>query len=464
MMEKRRIGMANSVGNAGSSVSTNGSYRTAFTTLSSYATPPSNQGHAPNLARTIAHARGIETERHVRVPSTLSRAPENTNDEGRELQFVASQEEMEQNMKQVPHPPFSSEWLAYLDELGILRNTLEELDWSGRGQHVEYGSDEDESIIPLKSEKQLGFSSSALVDRVRCRRVLLARKRIRTNRRLTKEEAVKEVRCLEQLHHNHIVRVVGTYTHKKDLAILLYPAAEWNLEEFMDDTVVESKKAWPHSGMSEPVSRRLALGNFIGCLSNAICFIHEGNIKHMDIKPKNLLVRPIRSSRDFYQYKIYIADFGIARSYRSAPESETDSPTSFTRAYAAPEVVMQDLRGLKADIFSLGCVMIEIVATTITSEDQDVRADLLKEAEDGGSTSYHTRIPQIQSWLLNQTHGCWIFVPNRGRLDERSYLMLLNSMIEEAPYKRPTARQVINLSGSLGCGQCGVGPEPFEAS
>jgi hypothetical protein len=30
-------------------------------------------------------------------------------------------------------------------------------------------------------------------------------------------------------------RVVGTYTFKKDLAILLYPVAPWNLDEFMDD-------------------------------------------------------------------------------------------------------------------------------------------------------------------------------------------------------------------------------------
>ena len=61
----------------------------------------------------------------------------------------------------------------------------------------------------------------------------------------------------------------------------------------------------------------------------------------------------------FMQYKVYIADFGISRSYRTIPESETESPTSFTKTYAAPEVINQSRRGLSADVFSLGCVFAE---------------------------------------------------------------------------------------------------------
>lgn len=49
-------------------------------------------------------------------------------------------------------PVFSSERMKYLDARGILTN---ELDWSGRGEHVEYTSWK-ENKIPLRSETMLG--------------------------------------------------------------------------------------------------------------------------------------------------------------------------------------------------------------------------------------------------------------------------------------------------------------------
>ncbi|KAF2811502.1 kinase-like protein, partial [Mytilinidion resinicola] len=103
---------------------------------------------------------------------------------------------------------------------------------------------------------------------------------------------------------------------------------------------------------------------FLRCLAKALAYIHENAMKHMDVKPKNLLVRDLRSSTICNQghYKIYIADFGIARSYRSIEECNTESPIAFTRIYAAPEVVAQERRDQKADIFSLGAVYCEMLA------------------------------------------------------------------------------------------------------
>ena len=49
------------------------------------------------------------------------------------------------------------------------------MNWSGRGQHAEFDLTE-EDLIPLIHEKVLGYSATALVDSVRCRRIRLARK------------------------------------------------------------------------------------------------------------------------------------------------------------------------------------------------------------------------------------------------------------------------------------------------
>jgi serine/threonine protein kinase len=111
-----------------------------------------------------------------------------------------------------------------------------------------------------------------------------------------------------------------------------------------------------------------SLKTFIGCLSGAVRYIHSKITKHMDIKPKNILVCDLRHTsvlRD-ETFKVYIADFGISRSHDMLDAAETEDPTRFTRKHAAPEIVDQSKRGLSADIFSLGCVFVEI-GTTLNS-------------------------------------------------------------------------------------------------
>ncbi|KAF2123900.1 kinase-like protein [Dothidotthia symphoricarpi CBS 119687] len=351
---------------------------------------------------------------------------------------------------------FSSEWLDYLRSRGIILGPLDALDWSGRGQHVEY-TPEDEKLIPLKAEKILGYSSSAVVESVRCRRIILARKKIRCIGRLKKKDAITEVEHLQRLQHRHIVRVVGTYTLKRDLAILLYPATPWNLDGFLDELLECGKPLSDCDAHS--------LSTFIGCLSNAIHFIHGENVKHMDIKPMNLLVRQIGD-----KHRIYIADFGIARAYKSAEESYTNSPTSFTRTYAAPEVVLQETRGFPADIFSLGCVFMEILATLVSTAECNERERLLQIRSGGTDNSYYVNLETVLQWhqgLLNQTAS------DRGEYEgrfvrwmrfNRSCPLLASAMMHQMPDKRPSATQLKKHTQALCCGSCDNGPEPFEAA
>jgi hypothetical protein len=96
------------------------------------------------------------------------------------------------------HRPFQTKWMQHLDKRGILQDEWNELEWSGRGQHVEYAPEE-ENLIPLEARGVLGNGATGVVERVKCRRIMLARKTIRCHRRLTKEEAVIEVEHLHRL-------------------------------------------------------------------------------------------------------------------------------------------------------------------------------------------------------------------------------------------------------------------------
>jgi hypothetical protein len=345
---------------------------------------------------------------------------------------------------------FSSEWLQYLSQRGI--TISDELNWSGRGQHVEYAVGDDEQI-PLKPRGILGHGATGIVERVKCRRIVLARKTIRFKKPLTKEEAVTEVQHLQRLRHRHIIRLIGTYTINRNLAILIYPAAHKNLDDHLEDLAQaqQSKEKMPISDLLESVY--FVTYRFIGCLSSAINYLHEKNLKHLDIKPTNILVTGP---------KVYIADFGIARSYDSPEESYTDTPVSFTRRYAAPEVISQSVRGFPADIFSLGCVFMEIVATSLITPDVNERDRLWQIREEGSDTSYYANAEAIMQWydsilryLVSQP---WESVQQRG------WAYMLSSMLKRDPEDRPTAPLLCMRTELLCCDDCDRGPEPFVAS
>jgi len=116
-------------------------------------------------------------------------------------------------------------------EGGLQPSLSEEINWSGQGQHVQFGVAQN---IPLKELNAIGHGGSALVDSVLCRRVKLARKTMMCTRRQKLETMINEVEHLQSLRHPHIVQLVGSYLQGKRFAILLYPVAEWNLSRFLE--------------------------------------------------------------------------------------------------------------------------------------------------------------------------------------------------------------------------------------
>lgn len=346
----------------------------------------------------------------------------------------------------------------------LIPRPLEEKDWSGRGEHAEFGPDEWSKILDiLPVEGLLGNSATAIVESVRCRRVLLARKTVRCNRRMKRTDALKEVQHLKKLKHSHIVQVVGTYTFKQDLAILLYPAAEYNLETFMESIITESPGRKGFRDQEKVYPKLRALTTFFGCLAHTIRFLHRNATKHMDIKPKNLLIRDMRygSSSPRERYKIYIADFGITRSYKRAADAETDSPTPFTRMYAAPEVVDQRKRGLSADIFSLGCVFAEMLAVLSGSDRESKKEDLLAVASSNQTSprSYQANLPLVEQWLREIIE---LNIHNLLFLELTPMPNYLVEMIDSDPGRRPSAEMVASwFAPSTPCCTNAAGPDPF---
>lgn len=98
---------------------------------------------------------------------------------------------------------------------------------------------------------------------------------------------------------------------------------------------------------------------FFGCLSSAVKYLHEQKCRHKDIKPGNILIK---------DEKVLITDFGTALDWTELGADMTDGrPEAYTNAYAAPEVVQARPRNSSADIWSLGCVYLDMLVSGILS-------------------------------------------------------------------------------------------------
>jgi serine/threonine protein kinase len=95
------------------------------------------------------------------------------------------------------------------------------------------------------------------------------------------------------------------------------------------------------------------LRTYFGCLTAALAYLHDQNIRHKDIKPQNILI---------YKANILFADFGLSRDFADDVGSTTSGLTPASPRYSVPEVAAYEARNTSSDIRSLGCVFVEMIA------------------------------------------------------------------------------------------------------
>ena len=95
--------------------------------------------------------------------------------------------------------------------------------------------------------------------------------------------------------------------------------------------------------------------NVIYQISNGLFYVHDKNIIHRDIKPRNILISK--------NYKIRLSDFGLSKKVHLLSD-ESKSGTKGTKKWIAPELKEIDINTGKlkhkatfeSDIFSAGLV------------------------------------------------------------------------------------------------------------
>ncbi|MFN3982632.1 MAG: serine/threonine-protein kinase [Caldilinea sp.] len=159
------------------------------------------------------------------------------------------------------------------------------------------------------------------------------------------------------LRHPHIVRIlqIGTAPHGE----VAYIAMELVEGESLADLLRQRGRLRPEesANLLEPIARALAVA-------------HRHNVVHRDVKPGNILLRPVSPGApnsvqlEALEHPVVplLTDFGIARAL-DAPELTNMGRTVGTPAYMAPEQCAgsREIDG-RADIYALGAVLYRCVA------------------------------------------------------------------------------------------------------
>ncbi|KAK4792082.1 hypothetical protein SAY86_022517 [Trapa natans] len=209
-------------------------------------------------------------------------------------------------------------------------------------------------------------------------------------------ELEEEVKLLKNLSHPNIVRYLGTAREEDSLNILL---------EFVPGGSISSLLG-KFGSFPESVIRMYTKQLLLG-----LEYLHKNGIMHRDIKGANILVDN--------KGCIKLADFGASKKVVELATINGAKSMKGTPYWMAPEVILQTGHSFSADIWSVGCTVIEMATGKPPWSQQYQEVAALFHI---GTTKSHPPIPEHLS-------------------DEAKDFLL--KCLQKEPHVRPTASEML---------------------
>lgn len=165
-----------------------------------------------------------------------------------------------------------------------------------------------------------------------------------------------EVQLLQEMNHKNIIKLEGKWRTENYYYIMVEYCNQGDLKQFL-------KK---HKRLPENEAKMIARQ-----LVEAVDYCHSRRIIHRDIKPANILAhieedelgnREGKNTLLNSAFTIKLADFGFARKLE---ENEYLQQFYGTLSYMAPEVIAKNSYSFKADVWSIGATLFELLTGSL---------------------------------------------------------------------------------------------------
>ncbi|KAJ8266001.1 hypothetical protein GJAV_G00124090 [Gymnothorax javanicus] len=250
------------------------------------------------------------------------------------------------------------------------------------------------------------------------------------------KRAYRELVLLKCVNHKNIIRLLNVFTPQQ------------SLEEFQDLYLVMELM---DASLCQVIHMDLDHERMSYLLYQILCGIlhlHSAGIIHRDLKPSNIVVKS--------DCTLKILDFGLAR---TACTNFMMTPYVVTRYYRAPEVILGMKYKENVDIWSVGCIMGEMVKGSVIFQGTDHIDQWNKVIEILGTPSvgfmsrlmetvrnYVMNKPQYPGVSFSELFPDWAF-PSESEQDKIKTCQardLLSKMLVIDPEKRISVQEALN--------------------
>ena len=211
-----------------------------------------------------------------------------------------------------------------------------------------------------------------------------------------KDLARMEIKVLQKVGHPNVVRYIEHFEDSKHLYIVMEYAESGDLGKLLKGAVL-------------PMSEEEILDYFVQ-MCMALQHIHSKQILHRDLKPQNLFLCKNKKV-------VKVGDFGISTILRSSSAvAKTQCGTPY---YFSPELCQHKPYNNKSDVWSLGCLLYEMMA--------------LRRPFDGAN---------LRLLMANICKAKYPALPSRWSAELRQ---LLKEMLSKDPNKRPSITAILDM-------------------
>lgn len=240
-----------------------------------------------------------------------------------------------------------------------------------------------------------------------------------------------EVSIIGKINHKNLVKLWGFCAEKKHKILVYEFVKNGSLDKIL------------FSNSSEPLGLEQRYEIAVGT-AKGLSYLHEECLEwvlHCDVKPQNILLDEDLEPK--------VADFGMSKLFREMNETGF-SRVRGTRGYLAPEWMMDQKIDAKADVYSYGIVLLELVSGKAASNFQS------------SSICRDSRYSNLVSWMIDSVEKGKmenVIDPRMPEIQDVSKIEMLVrvglSCVKEDRNLRPAMSRVVELLTSFG------GTSPF---